>query len=359
MGTDLRARLRRLLFMTPTIAQCAVASMIAWIVAKDLLGHPRPFFAPIAVVICIGIGLGQRLRRLGELVVGVSVGVGVGDLLISQIGSGPWQIAVVVALAMSAAVFLDSGPVIALQAGSSAVLVATLLPPTGAGGVNRMIDTLVGGALGIIAVALLPANPAAIAHQHASVVLNALATALEGTAEAVDALDPDRAAEVLEEARGTQTAIENFRAALKTGQEIATISPLRRRQRRELARYETASVPVDHALRNTRVLARRTIAALSRAEATPPALSRSLRALAAATSLLRDELAAGHEPSEARTAILDVADHLGDDLGDESADRSGFSSDVMTAQLRSIIVDLLRATGADRETAIAALPQQT
>ena len=43
------------------------ASMIAWLVARDLLGHSRPFFAPIAVVICIGVGLGQRLRRVFEL----------------------------------------------------------------------------------------------------------------------------------------------------------------------------------------------------------------------------------------------------------------------------------------------------
>ncbi len=353
MGTDLRERFHRLMFMAPTIAQCAVASASAWIVAKDLLGHSRPFFAPIAVVICIGIALGQRLRRVGELVVGVSVGVGVGDLLISQIGSGPWQLAIVVALAMSAAVLLDSGSLIGLQAGSSAVLVATLLPPSGTGGLDRMIDALIGGALAVAAVALLPASPVAIARRHASAVLDALATALDGTADALDKHDPDRAEEVLEEARGTQSAVEEFRTALKMGREIATISPLRRRQRHELARYEEASVPVDHALRNTRVLTRRAIVALSGAETTPPSFSPSLRALAAATSLLRDELAAGKDPAGARTAILEVADGLGGDL----ADRAGFSGDVMTAQLRSIVVDLLQATGADRETAIAALPQ--
>lgn len=44
-----------------------------------------------------------------ELVVGVSLGVLVGDLLISRIGSGPWQVTVVVALAMAIAVFTDGG----------------------------------------------------------------------------------------------------------------------------------------------------------------------------------------------------------------------------------------------------------
>jgi len=89
--------------------QSGVAAGLAWFIAHNLIGRPTPFFAPIAAVVCLGVSLGQRLRRVGELVVGVSVGVGVGDALISWIGSGPWQIALVVGLAMSAAVLLDGG----------------------------------------------------------------------------------------------------------------------------------------------------------------------------------------------------------------------------------------------------------
>ncbi len=73
--------------------------------ATDLIGHQRPFFAPIAAV--VSLNGARRMRRAVELVVGVSVGVGVGDLLISVIGSGPWQIGLVVALAMTTAVWLD------------------------------------------------------------------------------------------------------------------------------------------------------------------------------------------------------------------------------------------------------------
>src|SRR2546425_12552879 len=53
---------------------------------------------------------------------GVGLGVGVGDLLISAIGTGPWQIALVVALAMSVAVLLDGGAVITVQSAVSAIL---------------------------------------------------------------------------------------------------------------------------------------------------------------------------------------------------------------------------------------------
>ncbi|TMR96723.1 FUSC family protein [Nonomuraea basaltis] len=342
-------RLNRLRLMAPPIAQCAVAAALAWLVAKDLLGHSRPFFAPIAVVVCIGVGLGQRLRRVGELVVGVSLGVGVGDLLVSWIGSGAWQIALVVALAMAVAVLLDSGSLIVLQAGSSAVLVATLLPPTGTGGIDRMLDALVGGLMGLAAVALLPASPKALATRHAMGMFEALADALRRIAEAIERSDSALAAEALEAARGSQTSVEEFKQALETSREIATISPLHRHRRTRLEGYETAAVPLDHALRNARVLARRAIVALDGSSELPPWLPGALRDLADATLLLRDELAGGRQPERAGAAIMAVASR-------PDAERWGFSADVMIAQVRSIIVDLLQATGTERDEAVAALP---
>jgi uncharacterized membrane protein YgaE (UPF0421/DUF939 family) len=352
-GVDVRERLSRLASMAPSIAQCAVAAAVAWIVAKDVLGHDRPFFAPIAAVICLGVTLGQRLRRLAELLAGVGVGIGVGDVLVPHIGSGPWQIALIVALAMGVAVFLDKGPIIAIQAGSSAVLVATLLPASGTGGLDRMIDALVGGTVGIVAIALLPADPAAIAHRHASAVLGALAEALEGIGEAVRRSDLDRAVSVLEDARGTQAVVERLREALETGREIATISPLRRRWRRRLLGYEKASAPIDHAIRNARVLVRRAIVALEDGEPIPPAFPETAFALSRAALSLRDELASGREPVKSREAVLERARHLSVAPGAPY----GFSAEVMTAQLRSITVDLLLATGIGRDDALAALPQ--
>ncbi|MEV0592345.1 FUSC family protein [Nonomuraea cavernae] len=348
LGDHLRERLHAFGLKAPSIAQCAVGAALAWIAATQLLGHPSPFFAPIAVLICVGVGLGQRLRRVAELVVGVSLGVGVGDLLVAWIGSGPWQIALVVALAMATAALLDSGALFALQAGSSAVLVAALVPGDSTGGFDRMLDALAGGAIGVAVVALLPASPVNLVAKHASEVLDALSTVLEQAAEAIEKRDVELAAEALEEARGTQAAIEEFEQALATGKEIAMISPLHWHRRARLARYEMAVVPVDHALRNTRVLARRTLAALSEATPPSPSLADSMREVSEAALLLQLELGAGREPVLARQALLAVA-------GSKRPEGLGFSAHVIVAQLRSIVVDLLLATGAAPEEAGAAL----
>ncbi|MFG1615356.1 FUSC family protein [Nonomuraea wenchangensis] len=348
LSEHVRERLGTFALAWPSIAQCAVGAALAWIVAVQLLGHPRPFFAPISVLICVGVGLGQRLRRVAELVVGVSLGVGVGDLLVAWIGSGPWQIALVVALAMAIAVLLDGGALFVAQAGSSAVLVATLVPVEGAGGLDRMADALTGGVIGIAAVALMPASPFTIAGKHLSDVLDALSTALERAAEAIEKRDVDLAAEALEAARGTQALVEELEMALQTSKEITTISPLHWHRRARLARYEAAVLPVDLAMRNVRVLCRRTLASLGEASPPPAALAEAMREVSEAALLLQLELAAGREPTLARQALLAVAAR-------ERPEHLGFSAHVIIAQLRSVVVDLLEATGMDHEAASATL----
>ncbi|MFD8530954.1 aromatic acid exporter family protein [Streptosporangium canum] len=334
--------------IAPSIAQCAVGAALAWIVAVHLLGHAHPLFAPISVMICVGVGAGRRLRRVAELVVGVSLGVGIGDLLVSWIGSGPWQMALVIALAMTLAGLLNSGELFVSQVGSSAVLVAMLVPGEDVGGLDRMADALTGGVIGIAAVALLPASPLTIAGKHLSGVLDAFSTVLEQAAEAIEKGDMDLAAEALEGGRRTQTAVEEFEAALENSKEIIMISPLRRHHRARLTRYETAAVPVDLALRNARVLVRRTLAALGEASPPPAALAELLREVSEAALLLQLELGAGREPMLARQALLAVAAR-------ERPKNLGFSANVIIAQLRSIAVDLLEATGMDHDAASAAL----
>jgi uncharacterized membrane protein YgaE (UPF0421/DUF939 family) len=151
---ELMRRLSRWRSTAVPIVQAALAAGLSWLVAVHVVDHRAPFFAPVAAVVCLGMTLGQRLRRTIELIVGVGLGVGVGDLLISAIGTGPWQIAVVVALAMSVAVLLDGGAVITGQAAVSAILVATLCLPGATSGVNRLVDGLIGGATGLLVVGL-------------------------------------------------------------------------------------------------------------------------------------------------------------------------------------------------------------
>src|SRR5262245_59525528 len=136
------------------VVQTALAAGLSWFVAVHLFGHRAPLFAPVAAIVCIDMTPGQRLCRAIELILGASVGLGVGALLISATGTGPWQIAVVVALATSVAVLLDGRAVINVQAAVSAILVVTLYVPGETGGIDRLFDGLIGAAIGLMIVAV-------------------------------------------------------------------------------------------------------------------------------------------------------------------------------------------------------------
>jgi uncharacterized membrane protein YgaE (UPF0421/DUF939 family) len=349
---QLRARGRRVGLSALPIVQCAVAAGLAWAVASDVVGHTRPFFAPIAAVISLGLSLGNRLRRVVELVVGVSLGVLVGDLLISQIGSGAWQITLVVALAMAVAVFADGATLLVAQAGSSAVLVATLLPPGDVSGVDRCIDALIGGVIGVAVAAVLPTDPVRPVRREARALLDEIAGVLRDTAAALRERDGAAAAAALQRARASQPLIDTLRGELRGGREVTQVAPLYRRRRRELGRYAELAERADYAMRNTRVLVRRTYQALCDDEPAAPELADALAELALALDALTAQLGRDGDRERAREPVLDVVRHA---VALSAEWSPGPSEQIIVAQLRSIALDLLQATGLSRDEALAAM----
>jgi AcrR family transcriptional regulator len=156
----LRTRRERIVTGARPILHSAVSASLAWLVATEVLGHDQPFFAPIAAVITLGLTVGQRRRRAIELAIGVAVGITIADALVAAIGTGTWQIGIVVALAMVAAALVGGGSLLASQAGASAVLVATLQPPDGGFDFDRAVDALTGSGVALVVSSLLlPVNP--------------------------------------------------------------------------------------------------------------------------------------------------------------------------------------------------------
>src|SRR5262249_13204945 len=168
----------------------------------------------------------------------------------------------------------------------------------------------------------------------------------------IKARDAGQAAAVLRQVRDTQRCVDDFKTALQTAEEIATIAPIRWHCRPQLARYVTLVTPTEDALRNTRVLIRRAVAALRDGEALPDVLSAAIATLADAVDLLATELAQGKDPAAARSGMRSVAAAARAELiGD-----GRLSASVVLGQLRSTTVDLLQATGMTRDEALTVLP---
>ncbi|WP_345349582.1 FUSC family protein [Rhodococcus olei] len=338
------------------VLQCALAAGLAWFVANDLVHHHNPFFAPIAAVVSLGLSLGARVRRSFELIAGVTVGIGVGDTLISVIGTGAWQITLTVALAMATAIFLDGGPIISMQAGTSAVLVATLIPPQQGGGLDRMIDALIGGLVGVVVVTLVPVHPVLRARKSAAEILGSAAEVLQLVADGLVANDPKPIEVALRKARATQPAIDGLRSSLSGGREISRLSPLYWNSRPRFDRLAAAADPIDNALRNIRVLARRSLSLVRDDEILDPRLVDEVEKLSHAVDVLRRVVLAdpGQQPDRAEAAR--VLRSVAAGAKAELVENAGISATVVFAQIRSLIVDLLQVAGLSRISAIATLP---
>jgi uncharacterized membrane protein YgaE (UPF0421/DUF939 family) len=181
-----RDRLRRLRTLAPTLLLAALGAGLAWLIATEVLGHERGFFAPVATLVTLGLTIGQRLRRAVELSIGVALGIAIADLLVLGIGSGTWQLVVVILLAMGVATMVGGGAMLTQQAAVSAALVVTLQPPTHGITFARSADALVGAGVALLLTFVVaPIDPLALVRREAGPLLAELAAVLDDIAAAL------------------------------------------------------------------------------------------------------------------------------------------------------------------------------
>ncbi len=349
---SMRTRVDRLRSAWRSILQAGVAAGLAWILATELLGHERPFFAPVSAIITLGLTVSERGRRAAEVAIGVALGIAVGDLLVLGIGVGAAQLALVVMLATSLAIFLGSGQMLATQAAVSAALVATLQPPTDGVTFARFLDALVGGGIALLVNAVvLPADPVAMVRSAARPVLDELAGVLDDIAEAMLERDRDLAERALRRAREIDDLSVRFFDAVGVSRETTTFAPPRRRYRRKVEDYAAAAAQVDLAVRNVRVLARGAIRAVRLDENTPSEVADALRLLAQAVRAFGDAIDHPERVERVREPALRAAAIATKVL----EDTANLSVSVIVGQIRSTATDLLTGTGLDTDRAAEAV----
>ncbi len=346
---SLRARWDRVRSKAWHVGQCAVAATAAWFIANNLAGHPAPVFAPIVAVVCLGMTYGQRLRRVAEVTVGVAVGLAVADLFLSAFGSGPWQVGLIVLIAMSAALFLDTGVLLTMQAAVQSIFVVALVATPHAA-VTRWFDAVIGGLVALVAAAVVPRAPLRRPRIQAGVVVTKIAELLRDAAQCARDGNVERAAEVLASARATDDLIRELRAAADEGLSVIASSPLRRAHTENVRSMADLVEPLDRAMRSTRVLVRRVAATANRHVHVPGSYAVVLDQLADATDIVGRALAENAHPAVGRSGLVRVG------RSTSSLERGQLLTDVLLIQIRSLVLDLLRLTGLDDEQAMEALP---
>ena len=317
--------------------------------AHHVVGHARPFFAPISAILILGLNYGQRGRRAFDNALGVTLGIVVSDVLVTLIGGGTWQLIVIVPLAMTVAVLLNAPPQIVTQAGVSAVLVVVLEQPSGFS-FTRSIDVVIGGASALFAsFVLLPVDPVALVRREAMPIVDELAATLDDVAAALREGSQEQAVLALRRARELDPLAHAFADALVAGRETAVAALPRRRALAEIDDYASAGVQLDLAVRNTRVIARGALRGIEVGDNIPPIACEAVAALAEAVRALGPWLGGSHEPELVRDAAVRAAEQA--NLVLETT--TNLSVSLIVGSVRAAAVDLVRGTGLSRDDALA------
>ena len=356
---SVQARLKRVRKRLLPILQIGLAAGLAYFLARDVAGHPRPFFAPISVVIIIGMTGGDRVSKSLDMALGCILGVLVGDLIFYRLGDGGWQIAVIVAGSLLIASFLSSSILVNNQAAIGAILIATIMPPDAeVTGIDRTVDAIIGCLVALATIALIPQAPMQSARAEVSKVLGIMSSVLDDVSDGLRDNDPASIDEALDLIRGTQTGIDALAAAIKAGQETSRVSPFLWGTRRYINSLARVIPPVDNAVRTTRVLARRAGVLADDNDSATSAQIHLLDTLSQVCLELSEVYDVNSRVTQATVIpqcvneLRQAAQEAGMDVIPEDGVLSAYA---ILAQTRSLIVDLLMVCGMSNESALAAL----
>ena len=337
----------------PAILQITVTATAAYAFAQFVLGHQQPILAPIVAINALGFVRDARPVRVLETVLAMSLGIALAELLLIGFGDGLWQYAAALALTLAVARLISGNAAFAIAAAIQSTLVMLVPAPTG-GPFVRTIDGLVGGVFALVATAIIPRDARRSSIRDGQRLIDEHIAVLWELAEALRADRAEPAGQALSRARATQPLVEAWTSSVDSGVAIARVSPISHRWRFELERHRAMLTELDYATRNLRIIARR-IAWVLRDGRPRPEIADVLERIAVALGFLGDSLRDVSSVAVAGQSLTEIARHL----DTEAILPDGPPGDRVTIlAVRPYLVDLLTATGLDREAARALLPSE-
>jgi uncharacterized membrane protein YgaE (UPF0421/DUF939 family) len=318
-------------------AQAAFAAALAWFVAHRLLGHPQPFFAPIAAAVAMSANYVGRGRRAVQMVIGVLLGIGIAEVLSALFGTGTVVLGVTVLVTMLVALvigagFVGEGMMFINQAAGSAILVIALRRHgTGA---ERAVDALVGGGAALlVGVILFPAAPLPRLWRAERAVLDSLAQALEHALVALTRGEPPAPDWTLTAGYDIHDRLGGLAEARARAKANVRIAPRRWRLRPVIAAEDRRIARFDLLANAVLSLVRAMVLGLEDRQPLPEWLSDQISSLAA--SLREMARTPQPWPPELVREVAAVASHAVYDLPVTRVDRA------------PMVAAIVRATGRD------------
>lgn len=348
------AALRRGITAVPAAGQLAIAATASYSFSHFVLGHPVPLLAVTVCLSSLGFIRDARPLRVLETAVGLSVGVALAEVTLVVAGRGVPQILIALFVTLVLARVLRAAPPVAVAASAQSAIVLLIQLPAG-GTWARSVDAFVGGAVALLATALLPRDPRHAAQRDADLVFGGLRRGIDDLARALRMGDRGAATKALAGLRDLESTTTDWTTTLDSAVAIARVSPFVRRRLPELLAQRRLRDGVELAIRSMRTIARRaealTVDGLPR-----PELAELLQAVGSAVALLGRSV---RDPSViplARDDLLLIARRLDPRL--ITAEET-ITASMITVLMRPVVVDLAVATGVAADEVRAQLPTLT
>lgn len=225
------------------LVKTAVATVVTWGIAAAVFPGTLPVFGAIAALLVVAPSVNQSFAKALERSVGVILGVVLGSVIGTLFGgeSVIVLIAIVAAIAVGWAVRLT--PASAVQIPISAMLVLSVGAVTPNYAFDRIVETLIGAAVGVVVNGLL-VPPVALGPAERAVgdLTAQLAAALDDLADALQSpVQRRRLDELLINARLLHTMQLKAEAAIVTGEESLRLNPRRSAHRDRLEALDSVT----------------------------------------------------------------------------------------------------------------------
>jgi uncharacterized membrane protein YgaE (UPF0421/DUF939 family) len=328
------------------VAQAALAAAVAWFIADRALDHPQPIFAPIAAAVAMSTSRVQRSARIVQLVIGVLLGIAIGEGLRAVLGTSAVALGLIVFAAFAAAVmsgvgFVGEGMMFANQTAASAILVVTLQQREA--GADRAVDALLGGAVALIfAVLVFPTEPLSLLADAERRVLRSLADTLQDTAGLLSSGVKPRAGWLLARRSDAHTQLALLDRSRATARISVRIAPRRWHLRAVVASEIDRLMQIDTLVDSVVGLARATTGGASVDEPLPYALQRDIAVLGNAVWRLGNTKQPW--PAELLEEVRAATDHAVARVATQPSDRAI----ALGSLLDATAVDIATLTGVGR-----------
>jgi hypothetical protein len=328
--------------------QGAAAATVAWALARQVGGDHDPFFAPIAAFVALNAPLGERGLNAVRLLVGVFVGIGVGEVTILLLGGGYGALAMATFLAVLGARALGGSRITIAQAAVAAILVVALAG--GDAGIYRMADALIGAGVALVfSQALFSPEPVRLLRRAEAAALVDLADGLELAARALDHEDDELAERALSRLRAMRDGLAELNRVRGASRRVARRSVVWRSQRAPVVRETENAGHLDLLAGSSLLFVRAAVAASVTVRRW---LAPSVHELVSVLGDLARELDDRTARQRAADRALEVARRLG--RADPQTDTTLL---VVVATGRIMAADLMAFAGVEAEQAVAAVQE--